>query len=44
VLAAWLDGGLLDDMMQANKGKRRIAGLDDEEALVLRWLKARERG
>jgi DNA topoisomerase-1 len=38
---AWLDGDLLDEMTRANKGKRRIAGLDDEEALVLRWLRAR---
>ena len=39
---AWLDGDLLDEMTRANKGKRRIAGLDDEEALVLRWLKTRK--
>jgi DNA topoisomerase-1 len=42
VLEAWLDGDLVEEMTRANKGKRRIAGLDDEEALVLRWLKARE--
>lgn len=41
VLEAWLTGGLPDGMARANKGKRRIEGLDDEEALVLRWL-ARE--
>ena len=40
VLEAWLDGDLLEGMRRANKGRRRIGGLDDEEALVLRWLKA----
>jgi DNA topoisomerase-1 len=38
---AWLEGRLLEEMTLANKGKRRIKGLDDEEALVLRWLRAR---
>ncbi|TKB61442.1 MAG: DNA topoisomerase IB, partial [Mesorhizobium sp.] len=42
VFRAWSEGRLLDEMADANKGKRSIAGLDDEEALVLRWLKARE--
>jgi DNA topoisomerase-1 len=41
VLEAWLEGDLLEEMTLANKGKRRIEGLDDEEALVLRWLRAR---
>lgn len=41
VLTAWLDGTLLAEMSHANKGKPRIAQLDDEEALVLRWLKSR---
>jgi DNA topoisomerase-1 len=41
VLAGWLDGTLLAEITKANKGKRRIAQLDDEEALVLRWLKER---
>jgi DNA topoisomerase-1 len=29
-------------MTEANKRKRSIDGLDEEEALVLRWLKTRE--
>ncbi|ESY67643.1 DNA topoisomerase IB [Mesorhizobium sp. M0051] len=39
---AWSKGRLLDEMAQANKHKRSIDGLDDEEALVLRWLKLHE--
>jgi len=42
VTEAWLEGNLLEGMTQANKGKRGIKGLDEEEALVLRWLKAHE--
>jgi DNA topoisomerase-1 len=42
VMEAWANGTLLAEMTEANKRKRSIAGLDDEEALVLRWLKARE--
>jgi DNA topoisomerase-1 len=42
VFEAWSEGRLLDEMAQANKRKRAIDGLDDEEALVLRWLKVRE--
>ncbi|MER8447750.1 DNA topoisomerase IB [Mesorhizobium sp. M1066] len=42
VFEAWSEGRLLDEMTQANKRKRSIDGLDDEEALVLRWLKLRE--
>jgi DNA topoisomerase-1 len=42
VFEAWLEGRLLAEMADANKRKRSIGGLDDEEALVLRWLKARE--
>ncbi|MGN6303586.1 MAG: DNA topoisomerase IB [Mesorhizobium sp.] len=41
VLTAWLEGALLAEISHANKGKRRITQLDDEEALVLRWLKSR---
>ncbi len=41
VCDAWSEGRLLDEMTKANKRKRSIPGLDDEEALVLRWLKAR---
>jgi DNA topoisomerase-1 len=39
---AWLEGRLLEEMTLANKGRRRIKGLDDEEALVLRWLRKRD--
>lgn len=42
VLDAWSEGLLLGEMAEANKRKRSIPGLDDEEALVLRWLKARK--
>jgi len=38
---SWLAGSLLEEMKQANRRRRGIEGLDDEEALVLRWLKAR---
>ncbi|KRB19260.1 MULTISPECIES: DNA topoisomerase IB [Mesorhizobium] len=39
VFEAWLEGRLLAEMADANKRKRSIEGLDEEEALVLRWLK-----
>lgn len=42
VIEAWLEGRLFAEMAEANKRKRSIDGLDDEEALVLRWLKASE--
>ncbi|MFB9981773.1 DNA topoisomerase IB [Mesorhizobium kowhaii] len=42
VFEAWSKGRLLGEMAQANKQKRRVDGLDDEETLVLRWLKERE--
>ncbi|TPL00810.1 MULTISPECIES: DNA topoisomerase IB [unclassified Mesorhizobium] len=41
VFEAWSEGCLLDEMAGANKRKRRISGLDEEETLVLRWLQAR---
>lgn len=44
VFEAWLQGRLLAEMAEANKRKRSIDGLDDEEALVLRWLKTHESG
>ncbi|TIW19797.1 MAG: DNA topoisomerase IB [Mesorhizobium sp.] len=40
VFEAWSQGKLLDEMAQANKRKRLVPGLDEEETLVLRWLKA----
>ena len=42
VFESWAQGRLLSEMTEANKRKRSIDGLDDEEALVLRWLKAGE--
>lgn len=42
VIDAWLEGKLLDEMTAANKRKRAISGLDEEETLVLNWLKARQ--
>jgi DNA topoisomerase-1 len=42
VFEAWVEGRLVEEMTQASKGKRPIEGLDDEEALVLRWLKTHE--
>lgn len=42
VFEAWSEGRLLCEMMDGNKRKHSIAGLDEEEALVLRWLKGRE--
>jgi DNA topoisomerase-1 len=41
VFEAWTKGRLLDEMAEANKRKRLISGLDEEETLVLRWLQAR---
>ncbi|TPJ27222.1 DNA topoisomerase IB [Mesorhizobium sp. B2-7-2] len=41
VFEAWSNGRLLDEMAEANKHKRVIPGLDEEETLVLRWLQAR---
>lgn len=39
VLQRWMTGALPGELTAASKGKRRIKGLDDEEALVLRWLR-----
>ncbi|RWM30792.1 DNA topoisomerase IB [Mesorhizobium sp.] len=41
VFEAWSQGKLLDEMAEANKRKRLVPGLDEEETLVLRWLQAR---
>ncbi len=43
VFEAWSQGRLLAEMAEANKRKRSIDGLDDEEVLVLRWLQTHER-
>ncbi|WP_214472100.1 DNA topoisomerase IB [Mesorhizobium sp. dw_380] len=42
VFEAWSQGRLLAEMAEANKRKRSMDGLDEEEALVLRWLRAHE--
>ncbi|AEH86523.1 DNA topoisomerase IB [Mesorhizobium opportunistum] len=42
VLEAWSQGRLLAEIAEANRRKRSIDGLDEEEALVLRWLRAHE--
>ncbi|ESY67426.1 MULTISPECIES: DNA topoisomerase IB [Mesorhizobium] len=42
VFEAWSQGRLLAEMAEANRRKRSIDGLDEEEALVLRWLRAHE--
>ena len=41
VFEAWHEGKLLSEMARANKRKRLISGLDEEETPVLRWLEAR---
>ncbi|RTM08105.1 MAG: DNA topoisomerase IB, partial [Hyphomicrobiales bacterium] len=41
VFESWAEGRMLDQMAAANKRKRLISGLDEEETLVLRWLQAR---
>lgn len=41
VFEAWSEGRLLGEMTDANKRKRLISGLDEEETLVLRWLQTR---
>ncbi|WP_296746714.1 DNA topoisomerase IB [Mesorhizobium sp.] len=40
VFEAWSKGGLPEEMAEANRRKRMIPGLDEEETLVLRWLRA----
>lgn len=41
VLDRWMAGTLREELTAASKGKRRIEGLDREEAAVLRWLERR---
>jgi DNA topoisomerase I len=42
VIESWLTGTLADEMAAARKSFRKpIEGLDEEETLVLKWLKAR---
>jgi DNA topoisomerase-1 len=43
VMDSWASGKLADELAEAKRLRRRRPGLDDEEALVLRWLEARQR-
>ncbi|HEY6631320.1 MAG TPA: DNA topoisomerase IB [Rhizobiaceae bacterium] len=40
VMASWASGQLADELAEAKRLRRKRPGLDDEEALVLRWLEA----
>ncbi len=42
VMEAWAEGRLAAELAEAKRLRRKRKGLDDEEALVLRWLEARE--
>jgi DNA topoisomerase-1 len=42
VMESWSKGLLADELASARKSRRKLKGLDDEEALVLRWLETRE--
>ena len=42
VMESWSKGKLADELAAARKSRRKPKGLDDEEALVLRWLEARK--
>jgi DNA topoisomerase-1 len=42
VMESWSSGKLADELAEARRSRRKLEGLDDEEALVLRWLEARE--
>ncbi|MEP9385992.1 hypothetical protein [Mesorhizobium sp. KR9-304] len=39
---SWAQGRLADELAAARKARRKLKGLDDEEALVLRWLESRK--
>jgi DNA topoisomerase-1 len=41
VMESWRQGRLADELAAARRSRRKLKGLDDEEALVLRWLEAR---
>jgi DNA topoisomerase-1 len=43
VMESWATGKLADELAEARRSRRKLKGLDDEEALVLRWLKTHER-
>ena len=40
VMESWAKGKLADELAEARKSRRKLKGLDDEEALMLRWLEA----
>ena len=42
VMEAWSEGRLVGELAEARKSRRKLKGLDDEEALVLRWLESRK--
>jgi DNA topoisomerase-1 len=42
VMESWAKGRLTDELAEARRSRRKLKGLDDEEALVLRWLEARK--
>jgi DNA topoisomerase-1 len=42
VVDSWSKGRLADELSEARRLRRRRPGLDDEEALVLRWLEAQQ--
>jgi DNA topoisomerase I len=42
VMESWAKGRLADELAEARRSRRKLKGLDDEEALVLRWLEARK--
>jgi len=41
VMESWAKGRLADELAEARRSRRKLKGLDDEEALVLRWLETR---
>jgi DNA topoisomerase-1 len=42
VIESWSKGRLAEELAHAGRSRHKIEGLDDEEALVLRWLEARK--
>lgn len=42
VVASWLAGRLAGELARAGRRRRKRQGLDDEEALALRWLEGPE--
>ena len=42
VMESWSRGRLAEELADARRSRRKLEGLDDEEALVLRWLESRK--